>query len=110
MAAESPKIARPRIRGSICVPASKRRMLLNAIGTRNSPAVSPIVRTGWRALGSRVNPNDEASSARGRIPAMSCGFKLIVVLSERCVSIPMSWPSSDPLPWRIRRAIVVESP
>src|SRR6266702_678339 len=49
--AESPNAACARARGSSCVPASSRRRLLKAAGTWNAPALSPISRTGWRAIG-----------------------------------------------------------
>src|SRR2546422_6085517 len=97
---ESPKIACARRRVSSCTPVSSRRALLNAAGTRNSPAVSPTVRAGWRALGSRVNANDEPTAARGRIQVPTRGVREIDVVTSRCVSRPTSLPNRAARCWR----------
>src|SRR6266566_1871979 len=87
---ESPKTACARRRVSSCAPVSKRRALLNAAGTRNGPAVSPSARRGSRALGSRVNANDEPTDARGRIQVPTRGVKDSDVVTQRLVTTSLS--------------------
>ena len=95
---------------SSCAPRSKRRVLLYAAGTRNSPALSPLVRTGCRALGSRVKLKPEIAEKRGRSHAPIRGVRLNELVNDRCVSTPTSLPRNVSRSCCSRRPIVVESP
>ena len=106
----SPKSTCPSLRGSIRDPASRRCSLLKAVGRRNSPAVSPIVRAGLRALGSRESEKAVESATLGRSQPVAGGVMLKAELTPRWVSRPTSTPSRLRRSSRARRLTVELSP
>jgi hypothetical protein len=106
----SPNRRLPARRRSICSPRSVRRLLLNDVGMRNSPALSPCERTGCGALGSRVSWNVVASVARGRSTPQISVVALTSDVSDRWASNPALRPRNVSCSVPTTRPIEVESP